>query len=227
MSGVIASVVGTARGSSAVAPTITYQPGPTLGFCGAGGPSECIGFYYQIQGTAPITYNFYRDGSLFDNGTVGGNGVINTWLSFTECSTQYDYGVACWYLTISNSAGSTSSGNTKTIANWCSQNCFCTDYPGGPYNGASWGCYNCNEVYYCPACEYDCSCDNAFGYGTYGCNCGPEDQDCAWCYPNCPYGQTWCPSWTYCPCGDSCSYGDTWCETSTWLVNYYNTPETC
>lgn len=229
MSGVIAAMV--ASGGGAVPITMWYHPGATASFCyPCGYINQYVYEFGILSGSGPITWSVRYAASTAQCSSgwsqIGGGTLTGASITYQSLAAYGGYNEGFYKVVLSNAAGTYDSGWTKVSSECCYEDCCCKDYNGGPCNGAGWGCYNCSEVCNCPACEYDCSCDAVYGYGTGGCSCGPEEEACAWCWPSCPYGQTWCPTYCYCPCGDSCEYGFRECSVYSVGV-WYSPPGTC
>lgn len=221
MSGVIAAVLLSGKGGQPI--VMWYYPTADESFCNGCTTSNTYDYNFGIiSGSGPISWEVHYASStaLCASGySIIGSGTITGNANYDQVSVGNGYNEGFYRVSVSNSVGSFLSGWVKVYSNCCYTDCACYAYPGGPMG--NWGCYNCSPTYECPACEYDCSCDNVFGFGTGGCDCAPEWDACAWCYPNCPYGQTWCPTYEQCPCGESCEPGYSQeCTTYVQGVNY-------
>lgn len=222
---VVASMLASGKGGQPIVMWFTPDNEFYYG-CGINDSYTCS--FGVISGSGPISWEIRYAAttascssgySILASGTFTGN-ISYVTEGYNNGPTEGFYRVV-----LSNSVSSYDTGWIK-VSSYCAYNdCGCYAYPGGPMG--NWGCYNCSPTYECPACEYDCSCDNVFGYGTGGCDCAPEWDACAWCYPNCPYGQTWCPTYEQCPCGESCEPGYSQeCSVYVQGVNY-SPPGTC
>ncbi len=227
MSAVIASIIGTAAGGDAPI-VMWYYPGATGDYCSGCGVNDSYSYSFGIISGTNISWEIHYASSsgLCSSGyTIANSGTITGQAYYFQSYAFYTQGEGFYRVSASNSTSSFLSGWTKVSSVCCYYECGCYAYPGGPLGG--WGCYDCSPTYECPACEYDCSCDNSFGYGTAGCNCDSEENACAWCWPSCPYGQTWCPTYETCPCGESCEPGYSQ-ECNTLSYGYsYQPPGSC
>lgn len=219
MSAVIAAVLSSSSGGDSPI-VMWYYPGATEDYCYGCGVNDGYSYGFGIISGSNISWEIHyaSNSSLCSSGySIANSGTITGDANYY--SNTASNGEGFYRVSVSNSVSSFLSGWTKVSSLCCYNDCGCFAYPGGPAGG--WGCYECSPTYECPACEYDCSCDNVFGFGTGGCSCESEESACAWCWPNCPYGQTWCPTYETCPCGESCQPGYSQeCGTYVQGVNY-------